>query len=99
MFSTVADSNSAPTYPPGCARSNTRDDSMLTFDQLPHFPLVPGSDRFATGEDDVVRRPYRLIVFGPGGLGSVCIWEAAQSPAFELVGVRAYTEAKNGVDA
>jgi 4-hydroxy-tetrahydrodipicolinate reductase len=45
-----------------------------------------------------VRKPYRLIVFGPGGLGSVCIWEAAQSPAFELVGVRAYTEAKNGVD-
>src|SRR5262245_56616677 len=45
-----------------------------------------------------MRRPYRLVVFGPGGLGAVCIWEATQSPAFELVGVRAYSDAKHGVD-
>jgi 2,4-diaminopentanoate dehydrogenase len=53
----------------------------------------------ATAEGPAMRPPYRLIVFGPGGLGAVCIWEAAQSPAFELVGVRAYSAAKEGVDA
>jgi len=45
-----------------------------------------------------VRRPYRIIVWGPGHLGSICIWETLQSPAFELVGVRAYSAAKDGVD-
>lgn len=46
-----------------------------------------------------MRQPYRLMVWGPGRMGKLCIWEATQSPAFELVGVRAYSEAKNGVDA
>ena len=49
-------------------------------------------------EEDLVRDPYRVIVWGPGGLGSVCIWEASQSPAFELIGVRTYSESKEGVD-
>ncbi len=46
-----------------------------------------------------MRKPYRVIIWGPGGLGSVCMWEVLQSPAFELVGVRCYGEGKNGVDA
>ena len=45
-----------------------------------------------------MRKPYKIIVCGPGGLGSVAIWETLQLPAFELVGVRCYGEAKNGVD-
>jgi len=38
------------------------------------------------------------MVWGPGGLGSVAIWEIQQSQAFKLVGVRAYSDAKNGRD-
>ncbi|WP_408065744.1 hypothetical protein [Zoogloea dura] len=39
------------------------------------------------------------MVWGPGRMGSLCIWEISHSPAFELVGVRAYSESKCGVDA
>lgn len=45
-----------------------------------------------------MRKPYKVIVWGPGGLGSVAIWEVLQSEAFELVGVRAYSESKAGLD-
>jgi 4-hydroxy-tetrahydrodipicolinate reductase len=43
--------------------------------------------------------PIRVIVWGPGGLGSVAIWEVCRLPEFELVGVRAYSEGKIGKDA
>lgn len=46
-----------------------------------------------------MRKPYRLMVWGPGRMGKMCIWEITQSPAFELVGVRAYSDSKHGVDA
>lgn len=46
-----------------------------------------------------MKKPYKLMVWGPGRMGKMCIWEITQSPAFELVGVRAYSEKKNGVDA
>ena len=45
-----------------------------------------------------MRKPYKVIVWGPGGMGLVAIWEILQSRAFELVGVRAYSEAKHGTD-
>ena len=45
-----------------------------------------------------MREPYRVMVWGPGGMGAICIWEVLQSPAFKLVGVRAYGESKHGVD-
>lgn len=43
-------------------------------------------------------KPYKVIVWGPGGLGAVAIWEILQSKAFKLAGVRAYSDAKNGKD-
>jgi hypothetical protein len=46
-----------------------------------------------------VRAPYRVMVYGPGGLGSVAIYETSRLPEFELVGVRAYSAAKDGQDA
>ena len=46
-----------------------------------------------------MRKPYRVIVWGPGRLGAVLIREITLSPALELVGVRAYSESKNGIDA
>lgn len=45
-----------------------------------------------------MRKPYKLIVWGPGRMGNMCIWETTQNEAFELVGVRAYSEKKNGMD-
>jgi 4-hydroxy-tetrahydrodipicolinate reductase len=45
-----------------------------------------------------MREPYKVMVWGPGGLGTVAIWEILQSPAFSLVGVRAYSEDKHGKD-
>jgi 4-hydroxy-tetrahydrodipicolinate reductase len=46
-----------------------------------------------------MRDPFRVIVWGPGRLGAICIREITLNPALELVGVRAYSESKNGVDA
>lgn len=46
-----------------------------------------------------MREPYRVIVWGPGRMGGICIWEVIESNAFELVGVRAYSDSKNGKDA
>jgi len=40
-----------------------------------------------------------VVLFGPGGLGTVAIWELSRLDEFELVGVRAYSEAKDGRDA
>jgi 4-hydroxy-tetrahydrodipicolinate reductase len=42
--------------------------------------------------------PVRVIVWGPGGLGAVALWETTRLPEFELVGCRAYSEAKVGKD-
>lgn len=53
----------------------------------------------AESTGDPMREPYRVVVFGPGGLGTVAIWETGRLPEFELVGVRAYSEAKHGRDA
>jgi len=46
-----------------------------------------------------MREPFRVIVWGPGRLGAICIREITLNPALTLVGVRAYSESKNGVDA
>ena len=46
-----------------------------------------------------MQEPLKLIVWGPGGLGAICIREALRLPEFELVGVRTYGPAKVGTDA
>lgn len=46
-----------------------------------------------------MRDPYKIIIWGPGRMGSICIWEMSQSPAFDIVGVKAYSPSKEGVDA
>jgi len=38
------------------------------------------------------------MVWGPGRLGAICIRECTLNPALTLVGVRAYSESKDGVD-
>jgi 4-hydroxy-tetrahydrodipicolinate reductase len=45
-----------------------------------------------------MQNAYQVMVWGPGKMGSVAIWEVLQSPAFELTGVRVYSEHKNGKD-
>ena len=50
-------------------------------------------------EETQMRDPFRVIVWGPGRLGAICIREITLNPALELVGVRAYSEAKNCIDA
>jgi len=44
------------------------------------------------------QRPYKVIAWGPGYLGSAVIKELLKRPEFELVGVLAYNESKNGMD-
>lgn len=46
-----------------------------------------------------MRDPYRVAVWGPGGVGSACIRDLALLPETELVGVFAYSEHKEGLDA
>lgn len=46
-----------------------------------------------------MRDPYKVIVWGPGRMGGISIWEILNNPAFELVGVRVYSDSKNGRDA
>lgn len=43
--------------------------------------------------------PYKVIVWGPGTVGKACLRGILQSPAYELVGVLAYNQDKNGQDA
>lgn len=43
--------------------------------------------------------PLRVLVWGPGGLGNICIREVLRLPEFELAGVLAYAASKDGVDA
>lgn len=43
--------------------------------------------------------PYRLIVWGPGSVGGATLRHALQSDQFEIVGVKVFSEAKEGVDA
>lgn len=46
-----------------------------------------------------VGAPYKVLIWGPGGLGAVCIWETLMLREFELVGVRCYSDGKLGLDA
>ena len=43
--------------------------------------------------------PFRVVVWGPGGLGTICVREMIQKQEFELAGVFAYSESKVGQDA
>jgi 4-hydroxy-tetrahydrodipicolinate reductase len=45
-----------------------------------------------------MRGPYRVAVWGPGDVGSICIREATRLPEFEIVGAYVYSESKEGVD-
>jgi hypothetical protein len=45
------------------------------------------------------KKSLRVIVWGPGGLGSIAIRETQLLDEFELVGVYAYSPEKHGVDA
>ena len=44
------------------------------------------------------QEPYKVIVWAPGYLGSAVIKEILTRPEFELVGVLAYSDSKNGMD-
>jgi 4-hydroxy-tetrahydrodipicolinate reductase len=46
-----------------------------------------------------MNNPIRVLVWGPGGLGNICIREVIRLPEFELAGVLAYSADKDGVDA
>jgi 4-hydroxy-tetrahydrodipicolinate reductase len=46
----------------------------------------------------VPNNPIRVLVWGPGGLGNICIREVLRMPEFELAGVLAYSPHKNGAD-
>ena len=45
-----------------------------------------------------LRDPYRVVVWGPGEIGRSAIRELLRLPETDLVGVLAYSEAKNEVD-
>ena len=49
--------------------------------------------------ENSIRDPYKVIVWGPGNMGQIAIYEIIQSPAFELVGVYCYSATKKGKDA
>src|SRR5262245_24857238 len=38
------------------------------------------------------RMTFKVVVFGPGKMGSVAIWELSRRPEFELAAVRGYSE-------
>jgi 2,4-diaminopentanoate dehydrogenase len=45
-----------------------------------------------------LREPYKVVVWGPGVMGQAAIREVLRLPETELVGVLAYSPAKDGVD-
>jgi 2,4-diaminopentanoate dehydrogenase len=46
-----------------------------------------------------MKKPFKIIVWGPGGIGGGCLREVVRLPEFELVGVFAYGASKVGKDA
>jgi hypothetical protein len=42
-------------------------------------------------------RPLRVLVWGPGGLGRICIREMVGRAEFDLAGVLAYSPESDGV--
>ena len=44
------------------------------------------------------QQPYKIIAWAPGYLGSAVIKELLKRPEYELVGVLAYSDSKNGMD-
>jgi hypothetical protein len=49
-------------------------------------------------QPQVRRDPYRVVVWGPGGVGGACIREILKRPEFELVGVLGFSPGKVGRD-
>ena len=45
-----------------------------------------------------MREPYRVAIWGPGDVGSICIREAIRLSELELVGALVYSDAKDGMD-
>lgn len=45
-----------------------------------------------------MRKPYKVIVWGPGIVGRACLREVLRKPELELVAVLAYSAAKDGQD-
>lgn len=43
-------------------------------------------------------QPYRVIIWGPGGVGQACIKQLLGRSDFEVVGVLGYSSTKDGVD-
>lgn len=48
---------------------------------------------------NIEQPPYKVVVWGPGGIGKVCMRYVIDRPEFELVGVLCYSESKVGQDA
>jgi hypothetical protein len=46
-----------------------------------------------------MRKPYRVIVWGPGIVGNAAMREVIKKPELELAAVLAYSQAKEGLDA
>jgi 2,4-diaminopentanoate dehydrogenase len=51
-----------------------------------------------TVEGGEMRDPYKVAIWGPGDVGSICIREAVRLPELEVVGAYVYSEHKDGVD-
>jgi hypothetical protein len=47
---------------------------------------------------EAVRAPYRLVVWGTGGMGRVAVSTVAMRRDFEIVGARVYSADKDGID-
>lgn len=45
-----------------------------------------------------MRKPYRVIIWGPGSIGQACMRELTRRPEFEIVGVLGFSPHKEGMD-
>jgi 4-hydroxy-tetrahydrodipicolinate reductase len=45
-----------------------------------------------------LRAPYRVAIWGPGDVGSICVREIGRLPELEVVGALVYSAEKDGVD-
>lgn len=46
-----------------------------------------------------MRKPYRVIIWGPGSIGRACLRELSRRKEFEIAGVLAFSPHKAGMDA
>jgi Dihydrodipicolinate reductase, N-terminus len=102
----VSDPPRAPPDPPPVVKLIVEYKFIVCYDLRLHCRMVTPqrgkrmADEPIAGSPDneAVRAPYRLVVWGTGGMGRVALSTVATRKDFEIIGARVYSADKDGID-